>query len=87
MSEKEKKHSGSKYLRTIFDTSGLSTQSLEIDVYCVLEAFHVNCPARQHAMKKLLCAGLRKKNTILEDLKEAKDAIDRAIQLEKQRSA
>ena len=82
---KQKKHTGSKYLREIFDTSGLSTQSLTVDVYCVLEAFDVTCPARQHVIKKLLCAGLRKKNTTLDDLKESADAIDRAIQLERQR--
>ena len=48
--------SGSKYLRSIdMPVPG------KVDVYSVLEAFDVRCPARQHAIKKLLCAGLRGK--------------------------
>lgn len=68
--------SGSKYLRDIKLTS-----NKKIDVYAVLIAFNVTCPARQHAIKKLLCAGLRGKNDELNDLKEAKDAITRGIEL------
>lgn len=52
------------------------------DVYAVLDAFAVTCPARQHAIKKLLCSGLRGKGSVLQDLQEARDAIDRAIQME-----
>lgn len=51
------------------------------DVYTVLDAFEVICPARQHAIKKLLCAGLRGKGSEMQDLSEARDAIDRAIQM------
>lgn len=68
--------SGSKYLRRI-----LTTPDGKVDVYAVLLAFEVTCPARQHALKKILCAGLRSKGSELQDLKEARDAIDRAIQL------
>lgn len=68
--------SGSKYLRTI-----QLTADKKVDVYAVLLAFNVTCPARQHAIKKLLCAGLRGKNDELNDLKEAKDAIHRGIEL------
>ena len=68
--------SGIKYLRaTPCAVDGL------IDVYAVLDAFEVICPARQHAIKKLLCAGARHKNTEVDDLREARDAVDRAIQM------
>lgn len=68
--------SGSKYLRDI-----RLTADGKVDVYAVLLAFDVTCPARQHAIKKLLCSGLRGKGSAEQDLKEASDAIDRAIQL------
>ena len=68
--------SGNKYKRTIYtDASG------QIDVYDVIVAFDVICPARQHAIKKLLCAGLRGKGDTAQDLYEASDAVQRAIQL------
>lgn len=68
--------SGSKYLREMRHlTDG------KADVYAVLLAFNVTCPARQHAIKKLLCAGIRGKGDCLNDLREARDAIDRAIQI------
>lgn len=67
--------SGSKYLREINLIDG------KTDVYAVLKAFNVICPARQHAIKKLLCSGLRGKATEMQDLSEARDAIDRAIQM------
>jgi hypothetical protein len=59
--------------------------SIQVDVYDVLKAFDVTCPARQHAIKKLLCSGLRDKGSSLQDLKECKDAVTRAIQLEEVR--
>jgi hypothetical protein len=68
-------HSGSKYLRDVQLVGG------KIDVYAVLVAFDVRCPARQHAIKKLLCAGLRGKGDELQDLREAGDAVARAIQI------
>ena len=77
----EFKHSGSKYLRKI--TCVVESYA---DVYAVLEAFAVSCPARQHAIKKLLCCGLRGKGDAMQDLKEARDAVDRAIQMESSRS-
>lgn len=77
MSVTKESHSGNKYLRKIGkNTDGLS------DVYDVLEAFNVTCPARQHAIKKLLCSGLRGKGDSIQDLKESADAIKRAIELE-----
>lgn len=70
--------SGSKYLR---DVPCLIDG--KVDVYAVLDAFKVKCPACQHAIKKLLLPGKRGKGGRLQDLKEARDAIDRAIQMEK----
>jgi hypothetical protein len=72
---------GSKYLRRI---AHLLIDGC-VDVYIVLDAFSVSCPARQHAIKKLLCAGLRGKGSQLQDLIEARDAITRAIQLQEAR--
>ena len=70
--------SGSKYLRAV-----PCMIDGKIDVYAVLDAFAVTCPARQHAIKKLLCSGLRDKGSAAQDLSEARDAIDRAIQMER----
>lgn len=69
--------SGSKYLRNV-----VCSINGRIDVYAVLEAFAVTCPARQHAVKKLLCTGIRGKGDTIQDLTEARDAIDRAIQMQ-----
>lgn len=68
--------SGSKYLRDV-----PCAIAGKVDVYAVLDAFAVVCPARQHAIKKLLCSGIRGKGDTLQDLKEARDAITRAIQM------
>lgn len=68
--------SGSKYLRPIQTVDGC------VDVYAVLDAFDVRCPARQHAVKKLLCAGIRGKGDEAQDLLEARDAVDRAVQMQ-----
>lgn len=73
---------GSKYLRNV--PCSINGQ---IDVYAVLDAFAVDCPARQHAIKKLLCAGIRGKNSELDDLREAEDAVKRAIQMYYSRKA
>lgn len=79
-------HEGKKYLRQInsADTPGAA---VGVDVYAVLEAFGVTCPARQHAIKKLLCAGGRGKGDTLTDLKGALAAVSRAIELETGRPA
>ena len=69
--------SGSKYLRQM-----RCLVDGKADVYAVLEAFGVSCPARQHAIKKLLCAGIRGKGDEAQDLSEARDAVDRAIQMQ-----
>lgn len=78
-----KQHSGNKYVRTIVPPPGCAPG--QTDVYAVLEAFAVTCPALQHALKKLLCAGLRSKASTLQDLREARDAVTRAIQMQEAR--
>ncbi|AKU42637.1 hypothetical protein [Vibrio phage H188] len=57
-----------------------------VDVYDVLEAFNVTCPALQHLAKKALCAGLRGHKSTMTDLLDIKASADRAIELEKGRS-
>jgi hypothetical protein len=73
-------HSGNKYHRIAKDL--FSSTNIVIDVYEVLNAFNVTCPATQHAIKKLLCAGLRGKGNAEQDLREARDAIARAIEIQ-----
>lgn len=74
-----------KYLRDIYPVDGTAhtdangKQFVRIDVYSVLRAFGVDHPTG-HAVKKLLCAGMRGKGDRVQDLTEAKVAIDRAIQ-------
>lgn len=59
-------------------------KGLPVDVYDVLQAFTVTNPATQHAIKKLLCAGLRGHKDKMQDLTEALKSIERAIELEKE---
>jgi hypothetical protein len=77
-------HAGRKYIRRIY-SSVVPGDSIEVDIYAVLEAFAVTCPARQHAIKKLLCAGLRGKGSQMQDLDEAINASGSRI-LEMQRN-
>lgn len=71
---------GSKYHRTVYDIPPGSPGSVVIDVYSVLIAFDVRDPGLQHAAKKILCAGIRGKASRSQDLREARDALERAIQ-------
>lgn len=57
-----------------------------VDVYDVLVAFNVTCPARAHAIKKLLCAGIRGKGNEVQDLKETLQAVERAVQLAEEKN-
>lgn len=52
-----------------------------LDVYDVLILFQVTDPAIQHAVKKLLACGQRGHKSQLEDLQEARQSIDRAIEI------
>ena len=74
---------GSKYHRTITQTLPGDThgRSVVVDVYDVLQAFGVDCPALQHAIKKLLCAGLRGNKSAEQDIEEAASSCRRAIEL------
>lgn len=75
-----------KYLRTIHETGNSDLDiAVRADVYEVLEGFNVTCPARQHAAKKILCSGIRGKGDAVQDLTEARDALNRAIELELRR--
>lgn len=73
--------SGAKYLREIN-----CLIDGKADVYAVLVAFNVTCPARQHAIKKLLCAGIRGKGGEGQDLSEALDAVTRAVQIQQEKN-
>jgi hypothetical protein len=79
-------HEGKKYIRTIYPAMSFNADKrpINIDVYCVLKAFHVTCPATAHAIKKLLCAGERGKGSRKEDLIGVLAAINRAIELEEE---
>jgi hypothetical protein len=72
-------HEGKKYLRTITSVDGM--EDIQVDVYCVLAAFNVTCPATAHAIKKLLCGGQRSKGDLVADLKGVLAAVNRAIDL------
>lgn len=74
-------HSGNKYHRPVFCLE--QYEDTRIDVYRVLDAFGVQNPGIQHAIKKLLCSGLRGKGDTLQDLEEAKDAITEAIKIQR----
>ena len=67
-----------KYEREISDRYG---NVCHVDVYDVLKAYDVTCSATQHAVKKLLCTGIRGHKDGVTDLIEAKDSITRAIEL------
>lgn len=75
-------HGGSKYLRLIYPANGVGEPIL-VDVYSVIEAFNVTCPGLQHAIKKLLCTGLRGKGSKIDDIKGIFDAMWRAYELQK----
>ncbi len=55
-----------------------------IDVYDVLEAFSVTCPARQHAIALLLTA-LWAQGDELQRLRDAQIALGRSVALQQQR--
>jgi hypothetical protein len=67
-----------KYERELTDRY---SNTCHVDVYDVLLAFEVTCPAIQHAIKKLLCTGIRGHKDSAQDLLEAKESITRAIEL------
>lgn len=64
---------GSKYNRPC--------KGITIDVYDVLKAFNVTCPALQHLIKKALAVGQRGHKDASEDLKDILASAKRAIEL------
>ena len=52
-----------------------------IDVYRVLTLFKVTEPCIQHAIKKLLCAGQRGDKNIIKDITEARDTLNRHLEM------
>lgn len=92
MTKPIEQHEGRKYLRLIHSVTGIHLEDkagacVSVDVYAVLVAFGVTCPARAHAIKKLLSAGQRGKGSELDDLVGAEAAVCRAIELQRQREA
>ena len=75
-------HEGRKYLTPVsgWDEADLP-RTIYVDVYAVLVGFDVRCPARQHAIKKLLCAGKRGKGDERADIAGALAAVSRAVEL------
>ena len=72
---------GNKYDRKVWDK--YEDKSATIDVYRVLDAFDVTCPATAHAIKKLLCLGRngsaeKGHNDEERDLAEAAQSIEEA---------
>ena len=60
----------------------IGQQDAVVDVYDVLLAFEVTCPAMQHAIKKCLAPGQRGAKDSLQDKREAIASIERSIELE-----
>ena len=72
----------SKYVKTFHSIDG---KAFRVDVYSVLAAFNVTCPARQHAIKKLLMPGQRGAKGEIQDLDEALVSVSRAIDMARAR--
>ena len=68
-----------KYTRYIPTLDG---RKVPVDVYCVLAAFPTGSAAVDHAVKKQLAPGQRGHKDRIQDLKEARDSLTRAIELE-----
>ena len=79
-------HEGKKYLRKIVSAQDNQVTAM-IDVYAVIVAFKVTCPARAHAIKKLLCCGNRDKGSEMADLLGVEAAVARAIELQAMRDS
>lgn len=69
---------GNKYHRTIIGIDGTKTI---VDVYRVLDAFNTGCAATDHAIKKMLCAGLRGHKDKLTDYDNAIESLQAAKEL------
>jgi hypothetical protein len=88
--KKEEGATGNRYLKKIIlkgrpGSIGDGIYFGVVDVYAVLDAFGVSCPARSNAIKKLLCPGDRGYKGKLTDLGEAIDSSIRAFEMQKAR--
>lgn len=72
----------STYNRHIIGLDGTKTT---VDVYRVLDAFRTESAAIDHAVKKLLCAGIRHQKDRRQDLEEAVKSIQAELLLMSQR--
>ena len=79
-------HGGGKYLRKIYSADGVG-DPINVDVYCVIEAFAITCPALCHALKKILACGQRGKGNKIDDIHGVLEAMWRALELQKQRES
>lgn len=68
----------SKYTKSI---KGKCGTIVDVDVYDVLKAYEVACPAMQHGLKKMLMSGQRGFKSAEEDKREAIASIERSIEL------
>ncbi len=66
-----------KYPHYFKDVAHLET----VDVYRVLSLFKVNDACIQHAIKKLLCAGDRGDKSMIKDITEARDSLNRHLEM------
>jgi hypothetical protein len=57
---------------------------VQVDVYDVLSSFKTDCPAMDHAAKKILAAGTRGYKDSLQDKNEAIQSINRSIAMQKE---
>lgn len=62
-------------------------KGITVDIYDILTAYRPECPAIEHAVKKLLCTGKRGHKSYKEDLEDAKASINRALELYEQHNA
>lgn len=67
------------------DIIGMDGTKTTVDVYRVLDAFKTESPALDHAVKKILCPGIRHQKTREQDLREAIKSIEAELLLMSQR--
>lgn len=72
---------GDKYLKAITDRR--TGDCINVDIYDVLVAFNITCPAMQHALKKMLAAGKRGHKSYSTDCNEAINSIEQSKLLRK----
>lgn len=61
----------------------LPSDTTHIDIYMILDLFNVGNQGIGHTIKKLLCPGQRHAKSWLQDVTEARDTLNRVIELEK----